>query len=469
MNPSRAPEGVLLLSNDLLTPFAKTSDYLAEAIERRGIPAYVRDNSDARLLTFLNSEEMVARTPLAREAVADAQHELIAQAGIDTVLSLDLNWFITPGVLVDNPAIRAIHSLWFDDLRSWCLSNLNACFPVEGDVFQRHVKHPKVTHHFYGNSQAVEARLLGVANQRLTRLAAPRQMLDNAAPCLRTDRLAFIGNPGFRGTPHPGALKIMAAGADLAALRTYSRDALLKYPDTHMMKWFEGEPSVRNLLAVALEARRRFPYQPALEIVQLAGKAYPLAFDYMNEAGKILDLAYRVKLLNRYDRPAFIYRLWKRGWIDVYSSEDEWKPYGVEALPYVKFNDLPAHYRMYAAHLNAPNALRDATANEKLFEIAGCGRLSINLRSPDVCSCYDPGEITLVNSLEELEAAAEQVLRDPDAALAAGEKARQRTASEHLWDHRVATMLESPSMGSLHDHEPPFFGITPGDPTCGRI
>ena len=60
MNPPTRPEGVLILSNDFLTPFAKTSDYLAEAIERRGIPAYVRDNADARLLTFLFPEEMAA-------------------------------------------------------------------------------------------------------------------------------------------------------------------------------------------------------------------------------------------------------------------------------------------------------------------------------------------------------------------------------------------------------------------------
>jgi Glycosyl transferases group 1 len=443
MSASR-PEGVLLLSNDFLTPFAKTTDYLAEAIERRGIPAYVRDNADARLLTFLFSAEMQPKMARAQEAVAEAQRELIQYAGIDTVLSLDLNWFVTPGLLVDDPAIRAIHSLWFDDFRSWCTSPLNPCFPVEGDVFQQHVKHPKVMHHFYGESQAQEARLLGVTRQRLTRLAAPRELLDNAAPCLRTDRLAFIGNPGFRGPPHAGALKLMEAGADLERLRSFSRDEILKFPNTQAVQWFAEEPTVRALLGVAVEARRRFPYQPALQIVQLAGTYYPRAFDYMNEKGSILDLAFLVKLVNRYDRPAFVHRLWKRGWVDVYSAADEWQPYGVEALPYVNFAELPAHYRMYAAHLNAPNAIRDATANEKLFEIAASGRLSINLESPDVRSCYDPGEITLVDSLAALEAAAEQALRDPEAALAAGEKARQRTAHEHLWDHRVAAMLDVP-------------------------
>jgi hypothetical protein len=297
-------------------------------------------------------------------------------------------------------------------------------------------------HHFYGDSQAQEARLLGVTHQRLTRLAAPRQLLENAAPCLRTDKLAFIGNPGFRGTPHAGALKLMEAGAELEELRTYSRDAILEQPGAQAVKWFSEEPTVRNLLAVATEARRRFPYQPALQIVQLTGTHYPRAFEYLNEKGTILDLAFLVKLVNRYDRPAFVHRLWKRGWIDVYSAADEWQPYGIEALPYLNFSALPAHYRMYAAHLNAPNAIRDATANEKLFEIAASGRLSINLESPDVRSCYGPGEIMLVDSLAALEAAAEQVLRDPESALAAGGKARQRTAREHLWDHRIASMLE---------------------------
>ncbi len=234
---------------------------------------------------------------------------------------------------------------------------------------------------------------------------------------------------------------MMEAGASLDDLRAFSRDATLKYPDVKAVEWFKEEPELVKLLGVALEARRRFPFRPALQILHLVRTHCPRAFDYANEKGIMLDLALLVKLVNRYDRPAFIHRLWKRGWIDVHSAENEWKPYNVEALPYVKFRDLPACYRRYAVHLNAPNAIRDATANEKLFEIAACGRLSINLDSPDVRSCYDPGEIMLVDSLDALEAAAAQVLRDPDAALASGEKARQRTARDHTWDHRVSAML----------------------------
>ena len=442
MSSASAPNGVLILSNDLLTPFAKTSDYLADALERRRIPIYVRDNADARLLTFLCAEEMETHTPEAQREVSTALRKLIEHAALDTVLSLDLNWFVTPDLLIEDAAIRSIHSLWFDDFRSWCTSPLNPTFPVTGDVFQQHVKHPKVQHHFYGDSQAMEARLLGVERQRLTRLAAPRHLLREDAPCTRRDRLAFIGNPGFRGKPHEGAIKLIHAGAELEELRIFCRDAILQQPEAATAKWFGDEPTVRNLLSVALEARRRFPYRPALQILQMAGTHYPRAFEYINEKGVILDLAFLVKLVNRYDRPAFAYRLWQRGWADVYSAADEWQPYGIEALPYVNFRNLPAHYRMYAAHLNAPNAIRDATANEKLFEIAACGRLSINLDSPDVRSCYGPDEVALADSLAALEEQAAEVLRDPDAALARGEAARQRTSREHLWDHRVAAMFD---------------------------
>ena len=370
MSATASPGGVLILSNDVLTPFAKTSDYLADAFERRGVPAYVRDNADARLLSYLCAEGMAKERPPAQAEIGSALHGLIDAAGIDTVVSLDLNWFVAPGLLVDHPAITAIHSLWFDDFRSWCTSQFNACFPVAGGVFQTHLHHRKVTHHFYGDSQAQEARLLGVTRQRLTRLAAPRALLREDAPCTRRDKLAFIGNPGFRGRPHAGALKLLEEGAELDELRAFCCDAILREPDTEAVKWFQDEPTVRNLLAVAAEARRRFPFQPALQLVQLAGQHYPRAFEYINEKGAILDVALLIKLINRYDRPAFVRRLAQRGWIDVYSADEEWRPYGVEALPYVSFRDLPAHYRMYAAHLNAPNAIRDATANEKLFEIS---------------------------------------------------------------------------------------------------
>jgi spore maturation protein CgeB len=146
-------------------------------------------------------------------------------------------------------------------------------------------------------------------------------------------------------------------------------------------------------------------------------------------------------MVNRHDRPALALRLYRRGWLDVYGTPEQWAPYGIAAQPTVTFNRLAAVYRKYAAHLNAANCARDATANEKLFEIAACGRLSLSLDSPDARACYSGDEIVLAESEDALEAAAERALRDPDAALESGEKARRRTAAEHLWEHRMEKAL----------------------------
>ncbi len=155
----------------------------------------------------------------------------------------------------------------------------------------------------------------------------------------------------------------------------------------------------------------------------------------------ILDAALLVKLVNRYDRPGLAWRLHRRGWLDVYGTPEQWAPYGIVARPTITFPQLAAAYQKYAVHLNAANCARDATANEKLFEIAACGRISLNLDSPDVRACYAEGEIVLSESDEALETAAENALQNPDAALAAGEKARERTANEHLWEHRLKTVI----------------------------
>jgi hypothetical protein len=205
--------------------------------------------------------------------------------------------------------------------------------------------------------------------------------------------------------------------------------------------WLRQCPQVSDLLAAATELRLGQPHVAAVSLLVEAGKSHPAAFDFLNRTGLILDAAMLVKMVNRHDRPALAMRLHRRGWLDVYGTPEQWAPYGIAARPTVTFPRLASIYRKYAVHLNAANCARDATANEKLFEIAACGRLSLNLDSPDVRACYSDEEVVLAESDEALEAAAERALQNPDAALGAGDKARRRTADEHLWEHRLKKAL----------------------------
>lgn len=436
-------KSILIISNDRFLPTSKTSEMLAAAGRRLGLSVLVRDGADARYLgALLEQVDNPGFTEEAAEIIKTKFQGLILAFEIDTVLSLDVQWLFVPDLFTGNPEIQSIHSLWFDDMRSWARANY--MFASCRERFQEHVHHPKVTHYFYGRGLAEEGRLLGMESNRLSYLAAPHEYLQLNHPCEIRDRVAFVGNPGFREPPPESLLKAMRDGAEIDELRRLSGNLLMNSTFSKKEEWMREEPTMQEFLSVAIEARVQFPYRAALEILQLAATHYPKAFDYLNRRGEILDAAMLVKLVNRCDRPAVILRLYQKGLADVYSNQVEWEPYGVEALPSILVPQLPRYYQKYAVHLNAANALRDATANEKLFEIAACGRASLNLNSPDVAACYGPQEIGLANSLAELEMQATTLLSNPEQAMAMGKRARVRTSREHLWEHRLKAILGIP-------------------------
>jgi hypothetical protein len=434
------PECLLILSNDQYFPVAKTSQHLFAAAQRLSLPSIIRDTSDARFVCYLG--ESHKQPELLKEAetlVLQKWDTFLTGFHVDTVLSLDLQWLLVPDLLLDHPCVKSIYSIWFDDFRSW--SKANSFFPARTRNFQEVIRHSKVTHCFYGPALAKEAQLLGIDRQRISFLAAPQEYTATHFPCTTRDRAAFIGNPGFRATPHAHIVKRMQEGAELDELRHLAREVILVGKELKKETWVRDEPTVQELLAVATEARISHPQFSALQILQLAGKHYPRAFEYLNERGDILDAALLVKMINQYDRPAVVWRLYQHQQVDVFSADHEWKPYGIEAKPPVLANELPELYRRYLFHLNAANCLRDATANEKLFEIAASGRVSLNIDSPDIQACYGPSEVIFVKSLSELESQAQMLFQEPDRALSMGKQARIRTSREHLWDHRLRDLF----------------------------
>ena len=432
---------VLVLSNDLSLAATKTSRHLCQALTRLGFGAIGRDTRLIRWSAAEIEQESPMRRTAYETAVVAKWNKFIFDYGINTVISLDLHWLFSSQLFVSDDQIRQVHSFWFDDLRSHLQSA--PMFSLEPHTPLDLINQPKVSHHCYGRGQAEELRLLGVKRVLPSALAAPAEFLQADEPCTELNRLAFIGNPGLASAPTQQALAAMEKGENLAALRRLARQEILAgLPATEpTASWIRQSPGVADLLAAATELRLAQPHTAAVSLLAQAGRSFPDALDFLNRSGLILDAAMLVKFVNRYDRPGLVHRLWQRGWLDVYGTPEQWKPYGIAARPTVPFPRLASIYRRYPAHLNAANCARDASANEKLFEIAACGRLSLNLDSPDVRSCYSEEEIVLADSEEALEVAAEQVLRDPASAFASGEKARQRTAKEHLWEHRLEKAL----------------------------
>jgi len=432
---------VLVVGNDFSLAAAKTSRHLCRALTRLGLGAIGRDT---RLIRWAIAE-VEKESPMRREAyetaVVSKWNKFVFDYGFDTVISLDLHWLFSTQVFLETTKIQQIHSFWFDDLRSHLLSA--PMFPLTPHNPLDLINGPKVSHHCYGRGQAEELGLLGVKRVLSSALAAPAEYLKASGPCLELKKIAFIGNPGLSSAPTRAAVAAMEKGENLASLRRLARQEILSGLSAQepSAAWVRQCPGVVELIAAATEARIAQPHAAAIFLLTQAGQAYPEAFAFLNDKGFILDAVMLVKFVNRYDRPGLVCRLWRRGWLDVYGTPEQWAPYGITARPTVPFPDLASTYRRYPAQLNGANCARDATANEKLFEIAACARLSLNLDSPDLRACYSDEEVLLAETDEALESAAEQILRDPSSALNRGEKARQRTAKEHLWEHRLKKAL----------------------------
>jgi hypothetical protein len=432
---------VLVLSNDFSLAAARTSRHLCRALTRLGRLAVGRDT---RLIRWA-AAQVEKESPMRREAfetiVVGKSQKFVLDYGFDTVISLDLHWLVSARLFVPCDPVRQIHSFWFDGLRSHLQSA--PTFPLAPQTSLEIISGPKVSHHCSGRGQMEELRLLGMKRVFPSALAAPVEYIEAGAPCTIKNRIAFIGNPGLPSPPTAPALKAMEKGENLAALRRLARQEILDglTAGEPTASWISRCPQVHGLLAAATELRLAQPSTAAIFLLVEAGKTHAEAFDFLRSTDSILAAAMLVKMVNRYDRTGLALRLYRRGWLDVYGTPSQWAPYGVNARPPVSFSELASVYRKYAVHLNTPNGARDATANEKLFEIAACGRLSLNLDSPDVRACYEADEIILAEDDEAIEAEAEQMLKNSDTALAFGEKARRRTENEHLWEHRLEKAL----------------------------
>lgn len=431
------PTGVLLLSDDVLTPAARTINAIATAFRRHGIPAFTRDTSHFRWMYSELTGESEKR--LADWDVVSSANLLgvTAFGHCDTVLGMDLSWLLPCEPFLDAPNIRSIRSIWYDDLRTACVQG-TALHPRKRS-FQEVIRNPKVSHAFYGIRQVEEARILGFDNAFLSALAAPAEYLlaNHPVDPVNRHKLAFIGGPGGRTPPSKAAQALLSARAELRDFRLVSILELLG--DPAVAAWTKDEPQVTPWLREAMERRVTDNRTPAIELLIRSGTGFPRALEYMEARGEILDAALIVKLVNRYDRPALVHRLYTRNLVDVFSAPWYWKDFGVEARPTVRFPDLARVYQSYPGHLNAGYSVREAVANEKLFEIAACARASFNVHDDEVAGHFEPGaEILTGKTFHEIEDQVRTLLPDTKRLLEIGQAARQRVCRHHTWDHRIS-------------------------------
>ena len=222
--------------------------------------------------------------------------------------------------------------------------------------------------------------------------------------------------------------------------------------------WLRQSPGVEGLLAAATELRLARPHAAAVSLLAEAGAAYPDAFDFLNRDGADSRRGHAGQIRQSL-RPA---RVGAATLARVAGSMFTARPNSGRRTASTR--GRPCHFRASPRSIAAtrPSQRCQLRARRRprtrSFSRSPPARgLSLNLDSPDVRACYSEDEIVLAESDEALEAAAEQIVRDPDAALAAGEKARVRTAGEHLWEHRLekGARMNAPSapQGRAHPEQ----------------
>ncbi len=128
------------------------------------------------------------------------------------------------------------------------------------------------------------------------------------------------------------------------------------------------------------------------------------------------------------------------------------------------------HFREMAINLNLVNGNAETGLNMRHFEITAAGGFMLCYDQPELESCFMPGkECAVFRSEEELLEKIQYYLARPDERAAIAQAGQKRTLSEHLYSHRLRTllaMLQKPSppmpveysKGSLKDDLP---GLVP--------
>jgi hypothetical protein len=437
------PGAILVLTNDYCPKVSKTSHYLGLACKRVGLRSFVRDTADARWLSeFVKTGNFKMSKDLGDIMTSSKFVPFVQYAEIDIILSIDMNWLFPPESFVPLGNIHEIHSLWFRDLRDF----LSPLVPSRNKNLWETIHDSKITHHFSNQVRDEEGQLLELENRKRFLPAAPQEYTIENHPCEFRDKMAFLGNPSSNELPKKKALKLIQEKASLEDIRRCVKDEILQ--DALVSEWKKQEPKISELLDSVVEKKISNSDLSTLGILLEGIQNLNSSFEKFQNIQEVFRLAPLIKKIFRYDRPAAITRLYSQNLIDVYGSEENWKPYGVQTKKFedrypIRSCDLSRFYQSYICYLNIPNSEFEETIDEKLFEVAASARTSLTFDNVEANAAFASSqEFYTFQDLNELEEKARELLDHPSNLFLAGEKSREKICAQHTWDHRLQEIFD---------------------------
>ena len=116
--PPIRTDAALIFTNDDYLDMTRTTHYLGMACRRIGIRPFVRDNADNHWINKIWQEnDLKDARDLCDLMTSSKFIPFIHYAGINRILSLNMEWLLTPEPFIDLEEIKYVISLWENDLR----------------------------------------------------------------------------------------------------------------------------------------------------------------------------------------------------------------------------------------------------------------------------------------------------------------------------------------------------------------
>jgi len=111
--------------------------------------------------------------------------------------------------------------------------------------------------------------------------------------------------------------------------------------------------------------------------------------------------------------------------------------------PLASDDDYFAHFRKTAINLNLVNGNAETGLNMRHFEITAAGGFMLCYKQPELENCFEIGkECAVFESEQDLLDQISYFLKRPDERAAIALAGQRRTLGEHLYSHRLLTLLE---------------------------
>lgn len=202
-------------------------------------------------------------------------------------------------------------------------------------------------------------------------------------------------------------------------------------------RWLSERPYLARAVREAFENRRVTRERFARGLAAIFDPVFVQSLDADERRHAELFLFIEATRLERVYLVTFLQDL-----ITEVRGDPGWAQVTPRAYPFVPYEtSLPQYYRRCAINLNQTSLQMLTAVNQRVFECPAAGGFLLTDDQETVWELFEPDEVAVYRSVEELRELIPRFLKDASARITCIERARNRILHEHTYEHRLQTLL----------------------------